>query len=98
MDERGEISPTDISRLISALESQTISLHGVAEKVKDAFPRSSSIDSPTTLTHGVHGNISVLTLKCYKYYRQRLYKTSQLTRVNYVTSVTLPYEVLEAII
>lgn len=37
MDERREISHTDISRLIDALESQTISLHGVAEKVKEAF-------------------------------------------------------------
>lgn len=37
MVERGEISPSDISTLIGALESDTVQLKGVATKVKEAF-------------------------------------------------------------
>ena len=37
MDDRGEISPTDISEFIDALEHKTVGLKGVAAKVKEAF-------------------------------------------------------------
>ncbi|KAJ8048159.1 NLR family CARD domain-containing protein 4 [Holothuria leucospilota] len=69
MDARGEISPTDISRLINALESHTISLHGVARKIKEAFSRSPSNDSLTTSTYGAHDKIVLLVKQLKSVYR-----------------------------
>ncbi|KAJ8019389.1 NLR family CARD domain-containing protein 4 [Holothuria leucospilota] len=52
MDERGEISPTDISKLTEALKHKTIGLHGVAVKVEEAFTNYRSMIASTTVVNG----------------------------------------------
>ncbi|KAJ8043046.1 NLR family CARD domain-containing protein 4 [Holothuria leucospilota] len=49
MDERGEISPTDISKLTEALRHNTIGLAGVAVKVEEAFINYRPMIDPTTV-------------------------------------------------
>ncbi|KAJ8049062.1 NLR family CARD domain-containing protein 4 [Holothuria leucospilota] len=50
MDERGEISPTDISKLTEALKHKTIGLGGVSVKIEEAFANyRPMIDSTTVI-------------------------------------------------
>ncbi|KAJ8049070.1 NACHT, LRR and PYD domains-containing protein 1b allele 2 [Holothuria leucospilota] len=48
MDERGEISPTDISKLTEALKHENIGLGGVAVKIEEAFTNLRPLTDPTT--------------------------------------------------
>lgn len=60
MAERGEISRTDISLLINAMESKVVSLNGVADNIKEAFHKHLAKRDQTPLKTDLQGNPSFL--------------------------------------
>ncbi|KAJ8049033.1 NLR family CARD domain-containing protein 4 [Holothuria leucospilota] len=83
IDDRGEISPTDISKLIKALEHEIVGLGGVARKVKEAFGSRESRITSTSAADGISNlepTIPTLTPVTTGYAQFRLKLESLLTR------------------